>query len=119
MYFCPGDTSPLRLLATAEGGGHHRDPFISPGTRPMALWRAYELEQRMIAACRRIGAPLPVYLTEDNAGILAAIAEVLAEPIGIEDIATGKPEAIDLVEEVIASGIDDPAISPDQSIFGE
>jgi hypothetical protein len=118
MFYCPGDTSPLVLLHAAESHGDHRNPYRSPGTRPLPPWAMYELTQRIIASCRRIGHPAPVYLSEDNAGILTAIAQVLGDPVVVEDIAAAETKAVDFIEDISGDPIDS-AIPPYRSIFGQ
>lgn len=113
MFRLPAHRTPTALLKEAQGYPFTRDPYHRPGTAPLAPWRIYEIQQRIIAVAKLLGAPLPVYLSEDNAGILAAISEVMREPVIVED-GFGN-----VVDEFIDDGGDDGAILPHQTIFGQ
>jgi hypothetical protein len=113
MFRLPAHRTPTALLREEPGYPFARDPYASPGTRPLPRWAIHEIQQRIIAIAKLLGAPLPVYLSEDNAGILAAIGQVMREPVIIDEN-VGK-----VVDEFIDDGSDDGAILPHQTIFGQ
>lgn len=113
LFRLPAHRTPTALLKESEGYPFTRDPYHRPGTAPLAPWRIYEIQQRIIAIAKLLGAPLPVYLSEDNAGILAAIGQVMREPVIIDE------NVGNVVDEFIDDGADDRSVPPDQSIFGE